>query len=67
MDIQTKYDIGDRVWYISSNKATDSDITGVNITVGEFEKTDIKYILHYDELLPENKLFETKEKLLKSL
>lgn len=73
MTIETKYNIGDKVWFIDDNKAKSATI----ITIGVFVERDMnsQYVSNsvqyglYDFPYPyiENYLFPTKEELLKSL
>ena len=65
--VKTKYYIGDRVWLISGNKAVEKIITQFDIVVSD---NDIKITdeLNYESSdIDENKLFISKEELLKSL
>ena len=65
--VKTKYDIGDKVWYISNNGVHGGRITGFNIKI-ESDKTEIRYTIHYDwGTVEEGLAFPTKEELLKSL
>ena len=67
MEVNTKYDIGDTVWFILQNKAHHGEITGYNVTVDETMNIVVIYTIHHDNKRPENKVFKTKEELLKSL
>ena len=67
MEVQSKYKIGDYVWYINENRVLKSDVTGVGILLEEDKAPSITYTLHYDRDLDESKVFPTKEELLKSL
>ena len=68
MEAKTKYDIGDKVWYINDNRAVRSDITRVIISVESPDRCEVFYSLHFgDTEIPEGQLFRTKEELLKSL
>lgn len=68
METKTKYDIGDMVWLISSNKAAKRQVTRVIISAEEPDRWEVKYSLQYgDTEYPENQLFKTEEELLKSL
>ena len=68
MKATTKYDIGDRVWLISGNRAVRSDITRVIISVETPDNREVRYSLHYgDTEIPEDRLFSTKKELLESL
>lgn len=68
MEVETKFNIGDRGWYISNNKVTSQEITGFNISVDENMNVEIEYTIHYDlTKVSEDKLFKTKNELLKTL
>ena len=68
MVIKTKYNIGDKVFFILDNRIMNWEVTGVGISVEDAGgEPDIFYHLHYDEKRPENKLFRTKKELLESL
>lgn len=75
MEIKTKYNIGDEVWYISNNKVNSLKITRINVLTSLIPKTigygcELNQCVDYCEgniVLPEYKLFPTKEELLKSL
>ena len=68
MKATAKYDIGDRVWLISGNRAVRSDITRIVISIENPDKREVRYSLHFsDAEIPEDRLFSTKEELLKSL
>ena len=67
MEVKTKFNVGDMVWYIYNNKVSHLDVTAVSISVYSDSDPIIKYTLHYDYELDESKLFTTKEELLKSL
>lgn len=66
MVVQTKFNVGDKAWFMLENKPNCVDITGLNISIYESGNVEIEYTLHYDKLKEEN-LFATKEELLKSL
>ena len=68
MELESKYSIGDKVWMITDNKIDTFEIQGVMINVTSPENVNITYqfgdsVFGY----PENKLFPSKEELLKSL
>lgn len=66
--VKTKYSIGDKVWYISSNKVQSLDITGVRVCVEPEEERKVEYILHFNSSwINEDKLFKSKKELLESL
>ena len=66
--VKTKYNIGDKVWYISSNKVQSLDITGVRVCVEPEEERKVEYILHFNSSwINEDKLFKSKKELLESL
>lgn len=74
MTIETKYNIGDEVWFMFDNSAKNSRIAKIELTVeedmcGEAVCHCIFYQLFgkYDKLYPQHDLFSTKEELLKSL
>lgn len=67
MKVKSKFKIGDYVWLVSENKVIKQDITGVGISINLGDKPEIKYTLHYDNEVTEDKVFSTKEELLESL
>lgn len=76
MKIETKYNIGDEVWYMESNKAWSRTITTIRVTIyGKINIVEYGYQNHPecgDERTHwlerhECRLFPTKEELLKSL
>ncbi len=68
MEVNTRFNIGDKVWYINDNRAVRSDITRVIISVESPGSCEVSYSLHFgDTEIPEGQLFRTKEELLKSL
>jgi hypothetical protein len=82
MKIETKFDIGDRVFYMEKNKVEESIITDIEIIVGlkkengminyDNIKASIKREIYYVDMNRDLKyhprwLFKTKEELLKSL
>ncbi len=83
MNVETKFDIGDRVFYMKNNKVEHNIITDIKIIVGiELEehgminydniKASIKSEIYYVDMNRDLKfhpswLFKTKEELLKSL
>ena len=72
MTIETKYNIGDEVWFMNKNKACSDIITAVHIyrtetllnTTYGFGNTIQTQIV---STMKESDLFPTKEELLKSL
>lgn len=72
MTIETKYNIGDEVWFISDNEICNEKITAIHIHIGALcsfvtyscEDTLIGQALN---TVREEILFPTKEELLKSL
>ena len=77
MTIETKYNIGDKVWVILRNKAECVKINNVRIT-GDLRINDdygnivdvlmrVEYCFLNDEWVKEENCFPTKEELLKSL
>ena len=78
MTIITKHEIGDDVWFMTSNKPKKATIIGILITMGEDRKGEkyiierVRYNLHITgetsyEGWVENTLFKTKEELIASL
>ena len=70
MEIETKYNIGDKVWLICGNKAVEKMITQIDVAIKESEDShkEITYRLNYESIdFDECRLFDSKEELLKSL
>lgn len=82
MKIETKYNIGDEVWFIHGNRCSNGKICGMEHTYGIGKMFGKLYTgeeivkIHYSVESPqypfvldfeEEKLFPTKEELLKSL
>ena len=72
MEIKTKYDIGQRVFFMKDNKVETSAIRQIIIDVWYNRDKDIKERTSYglfstDRFYEEENLFLTKEELLKSL
>lgn len=67
MKIETKYDIGQEVWFRKGHLVVKGTITDIFLFKNE-GKIVIGYgINDYDNALTESELFPTKEELLKSL
>lgn len=67
MNIETKYDIGQEVWFRKGHLVVKGTITDIFLFKNEW-KIVIGYgINDYDHALTESQLFPTKEELLKSL
>lgn len=65
MEIKTKYNIGDKVWFMHDNKCVLKKVENIRIDVDDMY---IQYIFNGNEIwLSEKHLFSTKEELLKSL
>ena len=72
MDIKTKYDLGQSVFFMKDNKVETSAIKQISIDVwyNKFNEIRIKeryYLFSADQFYEEDNLFLTKEELLKSL
>lgn len=72
MEVKTKYDAGAYGWTILNNSLTHSLITEVMISVkaGSYmggTQTKIEYRLGEHGVVPENKIFETRQDLIQSL
>lgn len=65
MVVETKYMIGDEVWFMSGNRICNGLVRGVYITHND--KTDIIYELNNETKYSANELFESKDKLKKKL
>ena len=66
--VKTKYNIGDKVWFISNNRVQSLDVTGVGICSELEAECKVEYILHFNSSwVNENKLFKSKKELLESL
>lgn len=67
MKIETKYDIGQEVWFRKGHLVVKGTITDIFLFEQE-GKIVIGYVINdYDHALTESQLFPTKEELLKSL
>ena len=72
MDIKTKYDLGQSVFFMKDNKVEKSAIKQISIDVWYNEYKEIRmrincYLFSGDKAYEEDNLFLTKEELLKSL
>lgn len=67
MTIETKYNIGDEVWYKGFKAIFHDRISNIRIETNCFGETHISYELWNDAIKYECNLFHTKEELLKSL
>ena len=71
MDIKTKYEIGQRVFYMDNNKVKEGTIDRIHIDAqynANYNKVKISYRLFTTaKFYEDNELFPTKEELLKSL
>ena len=76
MTIETKFNIGQEVWLMWYNKPISTQIKEIRTTtqkcskfcIKTFEETTIGYVIEEDfAFISEDKLFPTKEELLKSL
>lgn len=71
MTIETKYNIGDKVWMLLINEPEEVTITGIEYTHHRIF-VGCKYYIksndcEYEISIPESLLFPSKEELLKSL
>lgn len=76
MTIETKYNIGDEVWFMTNNKPTTMRVWDITIEIktkfdGQYVYGDYYRIYYHDygnkNTVKENNLYPTKEELLKSL
>ena len=76
MDIKTKYDIGQSVFYMNNNQVNESVINQILVEVRRrigyksnfiIEESVFYYLVNSNRLYKERELFLTKEELLKSL
>lgn len=73
MEIATKFNIGDEVWFMNHNKCESSIVKGMKIAsvngdyLGYVNHVSIDYSLEEVGIYPECALFPTKEELLNSL
>lgn len=67
MVVESRYNVGDMVWMISSNKTRQEKVSGVFICVRENEVIITYTVDGNDDNISENSLFSSKEELLKSL
>lgn len=66
--VKTKFDIGDKVWFISDNRVLSLDITGARVCVESTENCKVEYTLHFDSSwVSEDNLFISKKELIESL
>ena len=72
--LELPFKVGDKVWFIVDNEVHEGTLTECNITINK-DDTQICYVLYHNRIncsvvakgIASNKLFKTKEKLLKSL
>lgn len=75
MKIETKYNIGQKVWFMWDNKATQREIIGVAVHIEgdlQAEEYEVEHLegedgVLYGLTLKLEDLFPTKEELIKSL
>jgi hypothetical protein len=66
MEVNTKFDIGDQVWFVEANKVVMRLITGLVIRL-EGDTQEVMYSVTGSKDIPEDHLFKTKNELLESL
>jgi hypothetical protein len=67
MTIETKYNIGDEVWYKGFEESFQDEISNIHINIDCLKNTYIYYEFFDGTIKEEYQLFLTKEELLKSL
>lgn len=73
MNLKTKFNVGDSVWFIYNNKVENKEIYSIDINVNS-KNTVINYDIslfpekpHATTKKPENTVYKTKQELLDSL
>ncbi len=66
MEVNTKFNIGDQVWLVESNKVVMRLVTGVVIAL-DGDTLVVNYSTWGEDNKPEALLFKTKKELLESL
>ena len=66
MEVNTKFNVGDQVWLVESNKVVMRIIDKLVIN-WEGDTVDIKYFTNGSNDIPEHLLFRTKNEVLESL
>jgi hypothetical protein len=66
MEVNTKFNVGDQVWLVESNKVVMGLINTLVIN-WEGDTVDIKYSTNGSNNIPEHLLFKTKNEVLESL
>ena len=67
MEVQTKFNINDTVWFVVDNKVTQRRITGIEISVEDPALPKITYTTIGGIKYPEQDVFKTKQELIDSL
>lgn len=65
MNIKTRYNIGESVWFLEGYKVQSAIISGVNIQQLGDSKPCIAYKFHLYQPKMEHQVFKTKEELIK--
>lgn len=68
MEIKTKFNVGDKVFYMRDNRVQSGEVRGMQVLIHRSEVNIIVYVSFGDRRgYTEDVLFESKEELLKSL
>lgn len=68
MEIKTKFNVGDKVFYMRDNRVQSGEVRGIHVFIHRSEANIIVYLPFGDKRgYTEDVLFESKEELLKSL
>lgn len=68
MEIKTKFNVGDKVFYMRDNRVQSEEVRGIQVLIHRSEVNIIVYVSSGDKRgYAEDVLFESKEELLKSL
>ena len=67
MTIETKYNVGQKVWILHRNTIREETVIEIKIEVNKRGKAEIIYDIRYMEDVSESELFPSKQALLDSL
>lgn len=73
MDIKTKFDVGQDIWFMSDNQPQKAEITKISIDVTQnpYVVTGVVILYHYglyiDHIINETKCYGSRKELVESL